>query len=95
MARSNSSMIPVGVPLQIALPESIGTAKNAAVESVLHDVTGELGDASFQEAVHHHADRLPDKLVAFVDTGAAAGVCHLVRAFEAFSKKEKPVFQGK
>jgi type IV pilus assembly protein PilC len=68
-----SSMIPVGVPLQVALPESIGTAKNASVEQVLHDVTDELGDASFQEAVHHHADRLPEKLVAFVDTGAAAG----------------------
>lgn len=68
-----SSMIPVGVPLQVALPESIGTAKNTAVEQVLRDVTSELGDASFQEAVHHHAERLPDKLVAFVDTGAAAG----------------------
>lgn len=68
-----SSMIPVGVPLQVALPESIGTAKNAYVEQVLHDVNDELGDASFQEAVHHHADKLPEKLVAFVDTGAAAG----------------------
>jgi type II secretory pathway component PulF len=68
-----SSMIPVGVPLQVALPESIGTAKNAAIEQVLRAVTDELGDASFQEAVHHHADRLPEKLVAFVDTGAAAG----------------------
>jgi type IV pilus assembly protein PilC len=68
-----SSMIPVGVPLQLALPESIGTARNAAIEQVLREVTDELGDASFQEAVHHHAARLPDTLVAFVDTGAAAG----------------------
>jgi type II secretory pathway component PulF len=68
-----AAMIPVGVPLQVALPDAIGTAKNSYLEKVLHEVTAELGDASFQEAVHHHASELPDTLVAFVDTGAAAG----------------------
>jgi type IV pilus assembly protein PilC len=68
-----STMIPVGVPLQVALPDAIGTAKNRYIEKVLTEVTSELGDASFQEAVRHHAGQLPDKLVSFVETGAAAG----------------------
>jgi type IV pilus assembly protein PilC len=68
-----STMIPVGVPLQVALPDAIGTAKNRYIERVLTEVTSELGDASFQEAVRNHAGQLPDKLVSFVETGAAAG----------------------
>lgn len=75
-----SSMIPVGVPLQLALPDAIGTARNAFIERVLTEVTAELGDASFAQAVHHHAAHLPDKLVAFVDTGAAAGALDEVLA---------------
>lgn len=68
-----AAMLPVGVPIQVALPESIPTAKNAWVEKVLLDVSSEIGDASFSEAVHRHAHQLPDRLVAFVQTGAAAG----------------------
>jgi type IV pilus assembly protein PilC len=68
-----SSMIPVGVPIQVALPESVGTAKNTYIEDVLTKVSEEIGPLSFQEAVKQHARDLPPNLVAFVHTGAAAG----------------------